>query len=199
MTSKNIFLIIAGVLIVVGAAIIYALPANFWQGSIAPIFNDQNPPPQSLAPGIGLPVQLTIPSINVDAKIIYVALAPDGSVDTPKGPSEVAWYQLGPRPGEQGSSVITGHYGPWRSGAGSVFDNLSDLKKGDKVYVKDDKGETLTFEVRESRLYQPDQDAKAVFNVNDGKHLNLITCSGDWLADQKTYTQRLVVFTDRVE
>src|SRR6185436_6178865 len=62
-----------------------------------------NPPPQGDVEGPGLPVRLIIPSINVDAKIIYVGLAPDGSVGVPAGPDEVAWFGLGPRPGASGS------------------------------------------------------------------------------------------------
>ena len=146
--------------------------------------------------GSGLPVRLSIPNINVDAEVIYVGLAKDGSVDVPKGPSQVAWFKLGPRPGDKGSAVITGHFGPWQTGASSVFDNLYKLKKGDKIYIKDDKGVSIAFTVRESREYGPGESLPEVFNKNDGIYLNLITCHGDWLANQKTYTQRLVVFAD---
>ena len=148
--------------------------------------------------GPGLPRRLVIPSINVDAPVIYVGLASDGTVDVPKGPQETAWFQLGPRPGQQGSAVITGHFGPWRNGAVSVFDNLDKLKVGDMIYIKDDTNNQLSFRVQESRIYQPDESPKEVFNNNDGIYLNLITCNGEWLANQKTYTQRLVVFTEAV-
>ena len=148
--------------------------------------------------GPGLPRRLVIPSINVDAPVIYVGLASDGTVDVPKGPQETAWFQLGPRPGQQGSAVITGHFGPWRNGGASVFDNLDKLKVGDIIYVKDNENNQLSFKVQESRIYQSDESPKEVFNNNDGIYLNLITCNGEWLANQKTYTQRLVVFTEAV-
>ena len=35
-------------------------------------------------------------------------------------------------------------------------------------------------------------------NRNDGNHLNLITCDGEWNEDQKTFSKRLVVFSDAV-
>lgn len=148
--------------------------------------------------GSGVPVTLSIPSIGVDAPIIMVGLAGDGSVGTPKGPDEVAWFKLGPRPGEKGSSVITGHFGPWQNGAQSVFNNLDKLKQGDKIYVTDDNGAVKTFVVRESALYDPDETAPEVFNKSDGTYLNLITCNGEWLKNEKTYGKRLVVFTDLV-
>lgn len=148
---------------------------------------------------IGLPKRLIIHSINVDAPIIYVGLTAAGAVDTPKGPAETAWYQLGPRPGEKGSAVITGHFGPWQTGATSVFDRLHELKPGDTIYVKDDKGVELAFMVKSSKIYQPNESPAEVFNKTDGTFLNLITCNGDWLKDQKTYNQRLVVFTELVD
>ena len=48
------------------------------------------------------------------------------------------------------------------------------------------------------KKYDPNADAKDVFNLNDGKaHLNLITCVGIWNKIKKSRSERLVVFTDR--
>ena len=46
---------------------------------------------------------------------------------TPKNPENAAWYELGPRPGEEGSAVIDGHYGTWKNGKTSAFDRLREL------------------------------------------------------------------------
>jgi LPXTG-site transpeptidase (sortase) family protein len=119
-------------------------------------------------------------------------------VGTPEGPSDTAWFNIGPRPGDNGSAVIAGHYGPWKTGQGSVFDNLNNLKIGDKIYIEGEKGTTATFVVRELRTYSQNEYAPEVFNSSDGKaHLNLITCEGTWSDAQKTYSNRLVVFTDK--
>lgn len=146
---------------------------------------------------VGLPVRLKIPSINVDTLVEYVGLTPDGAMDVPKERADVAWFNLGPRPGENGSAVIDGHYG-WKNKRASAFDNLYKLQKGDKLYIKDDKGVIISFVVRESRRYDPEADASGVFGSSDGKvHLNLITCEGIWNKTQKSYSNRLVVFTDK--
>jgi LPXTG-site transpeptidase (sortase) family protein len=117
---------------------------------------------------------------------------------TPDGPDTVAWYQRGPRPGEIGSAVVAGHFGTWEDGRGSVFDNLHQLKAGDRVFVQDEAGERISFVVRESRRFDPEADATDVFTSDDGKaHLNLITCEGDWSESAQSYSRRLVVFTDR--
>lgn len=145
----------------------------------------------------GLPTRLKIPRINVDADFVYVGLTPDGTMDSPKEPLDVAWFKSGPRPGEIGSAVIAGHFG-WKEGKKAVFDNLQELRKGDKLQVEDEKGRVITFVVRELRRYGEHDDASEVFGSSDGKaHLNLVTCQGVWNKKQKSYSERLVVFTDR--
>lgn len=144
------------------------------------------------------PVRLKIPRIDVNAPITYVGITPQGTMGVPKGSLDVAWFNLGPRPGENGSAVIAGHYGRWKNGGGSVFDNLNKLKKGDKIYIEDIKGFTTTFVVREIKIYDLNANTGDVFYSIDGKaHLNLITCEGIWDDVRKTYSNRLIVFTDK--
>lgn len=151
----------------------------------------------SAATGSGLPVRLKIPKIHVDAAVEYVGLAHDGAMDVPKSPSSVAWFNLGPHPGEVGSAVIAGHFG-WKGGGAAVFDTVSTLHAGDKLYIEDEKGVQLTFVVREVRTYGKHEGTSGVFFSSDGKaHLNLITCEGVWSKAEKSYSNRLVVFTDK--
>lgn len=146
----------------------------------------------------GIPTHLTIPKMEVDAIIDQVGLAADWSMAAPKYPANAAWFNLGPHPGDNGSAVIAGHYG-WKNGIPAVFDNLHKLIKGDRLYVNDGKGATTTFVVREFRTYGQNEDATEVFSSSDGKaHLNLITCEGIWDKVSKSYSKRLVVFTDKV-
>ncbi len=145
----------------------------------------------------GFPVRLKIPKINVDAGIEYVGLTSDGAMGAPKSRDDVAWFELGPRPGENGSTVIAGHYG-WRGGKTSVFDDLSKLREGDKLYIEDNKEAIISFVVREIRDYDLKTDTSEVFESNDGKsHLNLVTCEGVWDNVSGSYSKRLVVFADK--
>lgn len=94
--------------------------------------------------------------------------------------------------------MIGGHFGI-DNGVPRVFYNLDKLKIGDKVSILDDNGKTLTFVVREIRLFNRDADATSVFISNDNKaHLNLITCEGIWNKVNDSYPQRRVVFTDTI-
>jgi len=146
---------------------------------------------------IGVPVRLKIPKINVDATIEFVGLTSDGAMDVPKDRGNVAWFELGQRPGENGSAVIAGHYG-WKNKRGSAFDDLHKLRKGDELFIEDDNGVIISFVVREIRRYNPKADASFVFGSGDGDaHLNLVTCEGVWDEASNSYPERLVVFTDK--
>lgn len=158
---------------------------------------DQEKANSKLPVSVNKPVRLKIPTINVDASIEYVGITPLGAMDVPKGPTPVAWFDLGPRPGEIGSAVIAGHSG-WKDGVKAVFNNLDKLNIGDKIYVEDEFGATTTFVVQKVRTYDPKDDTSSVFGSSDGKvHLNLITCVGFWDKVNKDSSNRLVVFADK--
>ncbi|MDO8499582.1 MAG: sortase [bacterium] len=146
----------------------------------------------------GLPIRLKIPAISVDSAIEDALITKEGRMDVPEGSVNVAWFALGPHPGEKGSAVVGGHFGI-KDGVPFVFYNLDKLKVGDKVYVVDDNGNTLAFIVRSFQSFDRNADATTVFTSTDGlAHLNLITCEGIWNQINGTYPERLVVFTDAI-
>jgi LPXTG-site transpeptidase (sortase) family protein len=111
----------------------------------------------------------------------------------------VAWYKLGARPGQPGSAVIAGHLDNALSLKG-VFFHLDKLKAGDTVSVQTRDGSEAVFQVIGSQVYDYKGDAASeVFTSSDGKaYLNLVTCDGVWIQSEKSYDQRLVVFTTLV-
>lgn len=143
-----------------------------------------------------IPIRLMIPMLKINTPIKSLGLTSGGAMETTKGADDVAWFNLGPRPGEKWSAVIAGHYGIWKNGDISVFNKLNTLRKGERISVTDNKGVTIFFRVRTSKIYKMNADATAVFSSTDGEaHLNLITCVFDKVS--KTYPKRLVVFTDK--
>jgi LPXTG-site transpeptidase (sortase) family protein len=150
------------------------------------------------AENIGTPIRIKIPAIAVDATIEKVALTASASLDVPKNPLDTGWYDLGPRPGETGSAVMDGHV-DWFNGATAVFANLDKLIPGNTITIQDENGAAVNFLVSEIRRYDPTTVATDVFVSNDGKaHLNLITCDGVWDKKTQQYSQRLVVFADKI-
>lgn len=145
----------------------------------------------------GIPIRLRIPKINIDVPIESLGLTALGAVDVTDNPINVAWFNLGPRPGEGGLSIISGHSG-WKNQIPAVFDNLYKLEIVDKVYIEDENEKTITFVVRKFHTYSPTDDTSDVFISGDRiGHVNLITCTGSWNKNQKSPNDRFVVFTDR--
>ncbi len=150
------------------------------------------------SPASILPAYLSIPQIKVNSNLESVGLTPDGAVGVPLGRNNAAWFNAGPRPGESGNAVITGHYGIWKNGVPTVFNNLYKLRLGDKIYVKDKKGSVITFVVKKKKTYNQNDDVTDVFIASDDNaHLNIITCQGTWNKITQSYPGRLVIFADR--
>lgn len=182
-----------------GAAVIFLVKIFPFSSvaSVNPVLSSVNPVTQALPSiRVGLPTRLVIPEINVNALIKGVGLTSQGAMAVPVGPTNVTWFDLGPRPGEIGSAVIAGHEG-WKDGIWAVFDDLYKLRRGDKIYVENAQNTTTTFVVVNIQRYDQHGNASNVFNSKDGKaHLNLITCEGTWNAAQQSYSNRLVIFAN---
>lgn len=180
------------------AILFYFIPKSSAQSGSAPLIENAFVLPKQEQAGSGLPVRLRIPKINIDSPVEYAGLTPDGAMDIRKSSDAIAWFSLGTRPGDIGSAVISGHYGYWKTGKIALFYKLDKLRRGDKIYIEDDKGATIVFVVGKIKTYDSNADASNVFGSNDGKaHLNLITCSGAWDAVSRSYPERLVVFSDK--
>lgn len=139
---------------------------------------------------------LKIPSLNVDAVIKDTGLTSTGAMVVPSNNVEVGWFGLGTRPGDIGSAVIGAH-NRFNSAAG-VFAHLDQLQKGDVLSVVSAKGITTSFVVRDMQMFDATDTNSGIFDSESGAHLNLVTCSGDWNSLTKSYTKRLVIFTDAI-
>lgn len=153
-------------------------------------------PAAQTLPRPGLPTRLRVPSIDLDAPIEQVGRTVEGAMDVPTGLMNAAWFDQSPRPGENGSAVIDGHFG-WKDGQPTVFNQLHAVRPGDEIFVENESGTATRFIVRASQTFSLRDDATEVFSSNDGKaHLNLITCEGTWSASKNSYSNRLVVFAE---
>ncbi len=146
----------------------------------------------------GIPVQLSIPSIDLSLPIDPLGLLPDGKLDAPAEPFRLGWYRLNARPGEEGNAVLDGHLN--LHGAPAAFANLHQVVVGEEIEVTDEEGVTRLFRVMKTEVYHVDHaPMEEIFGNTDGKHLNLITCAGVWREEMNHYDQRLVVYTELIE
>jgi sortase A len=154
---------------------------------------------------LNVPERVIIPSIEVNAAVQHVGTTEAGTMQAPTYYKDVSWFKLGAAPGEVGNSVIAGHYDT-KNGKDAVFKNLRNLAVGEEIIVRNEKGESVRFVVKESVLVDyenpPREILERVFGPSQSANLVLITCDGTWLEEEKTYTDRLIVFaefTGRVE
>lgn len=155
-------------------------------------------PPQLTAENVGLeeyPARLIIPKINVDAFVQHVGVKENGDMANPTNFTDVGWYREGIVPGYSGSAVMAGHVDNALALDG-VFKELPTLEAGDEIYVESRNGERHFFKVEKVEIYDYKKaPTRKIFISDDGlTRLNLITCAGTWLQDERSYSQRVVVY-----
>lgn len=142
-----------------------------------------------------VPTNVTIPSIDVNASIEQVGLLDNGEMAAPSTEDGVAWFEPGSKPGVKGNAVLAGHVDSKTGPA--IFYHLKDLTKGDEITIKDKRGTKLTFVVKQIKSYPRDNaPLNEIFGYSNGRHLNLITCTGTFDRSEGTHQERLVVYTE---
>jgi LPXTG-site transpeptidase (sortase) family protein len=153
-------------------------------------------PPQGAAL-VAKPVSLVIPSIGVRTSLVHLGLTSEGALQVPPSTAVAGWYTGSPRPGSIGSAVIAGHIDSY-TGPG-VFYRLSDLKRGDRVYVRRADGTLAAFKVTEVQQYPKDAfPTAAVYGATPTPQLRLITCGGTFDYSTKSYLSNTVVYATQV-
>jgi LPXTG-site transpeptidase (sortase) family protein len=151
-------------------------------------------PPQSATPApVASPVSLTIPLIGVKTNLITLGLQSDGALQVPSTTSVAGWYTGSPRPGAIGSAVIVGHIDS-TSGPG-VFYRLSELRRGNQVYVRRADGTMVLFRVTAVQTYlKNDFPTQTVYGPTPDAELRLITCGGTFDYTTGHYLSDIVVY-----
>jgi hypothetical protein len=168
---------------------------------LSELFKGPDKPPPRAFPVLdpSPPKRLTIPSIKVEAPILQVGLAKDGSVDVPplKRHNEAGWFDQGPTPGQFGPSLIVGH-ADTRSGP-SVFADLGKLKPGQKIEVLREDDSVAIFQINSVEHFSKAKlPAKRVYGDYSRPSLRLMTCGGKWLGGDQGYSDNVVVFASLV-
>ena len=155
--------------------------------------------PQARSLARSAPVEIRIPGIGVNAPVMKVGRAADGTVQVPPLAEHnlTGWYEHGPSPGQRGPAVILGHVD---SATGiSVFYHLRNMHAGDRVYVTLADGKVAAFAV--DGLQRVAKDAfptASVYGKAGYPSLRLITCGGPF--DQATghYVDNIIVYAHLV-
>ena len=137
------------------------------------------------------PARLLIPGINVDAAVEARGLDANRNMDIPKSFRDVAWYRLGPAPGQPGNALINGHVNWWTGDA--VFTRLNQVRTGDEITVVRADGGTVRFKVTAKTVVDANARIASLFEPSPVATLTLITCTGVWNPLTQSNTQRLLV------
>ena len=147
-----------------------------------------------------LPRVLTIANAKVHARVLSMDVNPDNSVQAPININDAGWYTGSAKPGEPGAALIDGHAsGATRQG---LFGYLDTLKLGDTVEVERGDGVKFIYEVVHTEtVKREDVDMAKLLMPYGGapQGLNLITCTGTYIRNEKTYDSRAIVYTKLVK
>ncbi len=138
------------------------------------------------------PTRVRIPSIGVDSSLQRLGLLSDGSLETPSQWQVAGWYAGGVRPGDRGPAVIAGHVDSVSGPA--VFYKLTALRPGSPVFISRTDGSTVRFTVARTDQYPKKTfPTDAVYGPTPVSTLRLVTCSGDFDYQARSYVDNLVV------
>ncbi len=144
-----------------------------------------------------VPIRLRIPALGMSVSLMSLGEDADGTVQVPPNDRVPGWFDLGPTPGELGSSVILGHVDD-TTGPG-VFFTLRTLTAGDPVFVDRADGGTVEFVVDSVATYtKTGFPAQRVYGSHGSSALQLVTCGGVFDHATGSYLSNIVVYTSLV-
>lgn len=140
------------------------------------------------------PRYFSIPRLGINkARITEVGVLPNGALDAPISIFDVGWYRKSGTPGTGGTLLMDGHNGgPNKVG---VFKYLPQLQLNDIITVERGDGKIFNYKVVENQKVALDHADNEMPKMEKspvpGKEsLSLITCTGAWSNQRRTYLSR---------
>lgn len=141
------------------------------------------------------PRVIRIAKTNTEARVLALGIAKTGALKAPGNIFDAGWHKESAKPGEAGAMVVDGHVsGPTKPG---VFKNLGKLAAGDKIDIERGDGQTFTYTVQATKVFDADKlemSGVMVPYVPGKPGLNIITCAGKYNSETSKYEQRTVVY-----
>lgn len=146
------------------------------------------------------PVRIEIPALGIDTAVTNVGVTQDNVMEVPTDFSQVGWFDQSLKPGEEGdnAAIMSGHFDR-SDGSPAVFYLLETLESGDEIITTAQDNVRYVFVVTDVFSHPlADFPVDIVYGKTNGSNLKIITCDGVWHANQKSYSDRLVVTTQLV-
>jgi len=144
------------------------------------------------------PTAVRIPSIGVESVLAEMGIrAEDGAAEVPVDYGIAGWYANGARPGGRGPTVLVGHVDSTSGPA--VFYRLRELVPGDQIEVQLADGTVALYEVETTQQFpKAELPIFEVFGATERDVLRLVTCTGEFDEEARSYFDNLVVTAVRV-
>jgi LPXTG-site transpeptidase (sortase) family protein len=158
-------------------------------------------PTIALPPGDDAPIaQLVIPKYEVDAPVQVKGVDANNVMQSPDGPTHVAWYDFSAKPGFGGNAVFSGHVDYINYGA-AVFWHIKDLVPGDMIEVHLQDGTVYKYAVSAINYVSADPteaELRDIVGPSKTDIVTLITCGGVFSQETHQYDHRTIVRATRV-
>ena len=142
--------------------------------------------------------RIVVPSLGIDAPIVTLGIDPNGTMQSPNTPTDVAWYSFSARPGERSNVVMSGHFDYINHGP-AVFYRLKEARQGEEVRLVLEDGAIARYRVFEITSYE---EATApvldIVGPTDREVVTLITCDGSFDPQSREYDKRIVLRAERI-
>ena len=139
------------------------------------------------------PVRVRSEAVDITSETIPLGKTDDDRLEVPEDAHTAGWWTGRANPGERGPAVIVGHVDS-RQGPGAFWE-LPDLEPGDRVTVDRADGTSVHWRVDRLEAHPKDDfPTGAVYGETAAPTLRLITCSGFFDPDARSYEANTIVF-----
>ena len=148
--------------------------------------------------GVGpRPIRVLFSSIGLAAEVLPIGLDRSSALAVPRRADITGWWSGGAVPGEEGPTVIVGHYDS--KVAAGVFEQLPSAKVGQRIIIVQSDGSKYLYRVTElEKLKKSVFPTAKVYGPTFASTLRLITCGGEFDRSTGHYVDNLIVYADVV-
>ena len=139
--------------------------------------------------GFEKPLNISIPSIGVEANIQSVGNLPNGEMFVPEV-DQVGWWKYGAAINQIGSMVLAGHVD--YNGVKGVFYELRNVQTGDQITVNGT-NYVVTNTVQQDKSVIVDS---GLFDNQATHQLAIVTCGGSFDQSARSYEDNIIVYAE---
>lgn len=138
-----------------------------------------------------IPTTISFEKKQVESSIFEVGVDEVGRMQTLPDAQSITWYGKGAIPGDNGNGILAGHR-DWKGDIG-FFQYLEEIQLQEPVRITYKDGTTKTFHVAQKEEFYEEEVPPYVMSQEGEKRITLITCTGTFDKEKRSYVKRLIV------